>query len=158
MSGVCPAELHDDAFKRLFALHDVQHMLKRERFKVQPVGRVIIRADRLRVAVDHHRLVARRAERLRRVDAAVIELDPLPDPVGTAAQHDHLLTGGGFGLALGFVGAVEVGCEGLEFGRARIHDVKGRENADLLAVVADVLLTNDAVCRGVLQYAPTLRR
>ena len=47
----------------------------------QPVGRVVVRRDRLGVAVDHHGLVAERAERLRRVDAAVVELDPLADAV-----------------------------------------------------------------------------
>ena len=61
-----------------------------ERLEVEAVGRVVVGRDRLRVAVDHHGLVAELAVRPRRVHAAVVELDPLADPVGPGAEdHDR---------------------------------------------------------------------
>ena len=75
-----PAELRHDAVRPL-AVEDGEHLLGRERLEVEAVGRVVVGRDGLGVAVDHHRLVAERAERLHGVDAAVVELDPLTDPV-----------------------------------------------------------------------------
>ena len=82
-----PAELHDHA-DRLLDVHDLEHVLERERLEVERVGDVEVGGDRLRVRVDHHRAVAELAEGHRRADAAVVELDPLPDAVGAAAQDD----------------------------------------------------------------------
>ncbi len=81
------AELDHDTFRPL-PLADREHVLDVEGLEVEPVGRVVVRRDRLRVAVDHDRLVAERAEALRRVDAAVVELDPLADPVRAGAEDD----------------------------------------------------------------------
>ena len=81
------AELDDDAL-RLLARADLQHLLDPQRLEVEPVGRVVVGRDGLRVAVDHHGLVAERAERLDGVDAAVVELDALADPVRARAEDD----------------------------------------------------------------------
>ena len=78
------AQLHDDADDRprgRLGVVDLEHVLERERLEVQPVGGVVVGRHRLRVAVDHDRLVALLAQRQRRVDARVVELDALPDPV-----------------------------------------------------------------------------
>ena len=64
------------------------HVLERERLEVQPVDRVVVGRDGLRIAVDHHRLVALVAQREGGVTAAVVELDALADPVRPAAE-DH---------------------------------------------------------------------
>ena len=72
----------------LLAIADGEHLLRRERLEVEPVGGVVVGGDGLRVAVDHDRLVPERAERLRGVDAAVVELDPLADPVRPRAEDD----------------------------------------------------------------------
>ena len=53
-----PAELHDHAF-RLLALHDLEHVLERQRLEVQLVRRVEVGRDGLRIRVDHDRLVTR---------------------------------------------------------------------------------------------------
>ena len=100
-----PAELHDHAL-RLLGLDDVQHVLERQRLEVQPVGGVVVGADRLRVAVDHDRLVAQVAQREAGMDAAVVELDALADAVRPAAQDDRPC-GRSVGAAssLGLVGA-----------------------------------------------------
>ena len=67
--------------------HDVERALERERLEVEPVGGVVVGRDRRRVRVDHHRLVAEPPERLRGADAAVVELDPLADPVRARAER-----------------------------------------------------------------------
>ncbi len=102
------AVLHDHA-ERLFDVHDLQHILQGQRLEIEPVGRVVVGGHGLRIAVDHDRLVAVFAQRQRRVDAAIVELDSLPDPVRSAAQHDHLAAVGRMRLALVFVGRVHVG-------------------------------------------------
>ena len=68
-----------------FHIHDIHHVLKGQRFKIQPVGNVIIGGDRLRVGVDHDRFISQRFQGKGRVHAAIIELDPLADAVGPAA-------------------------------------------------------------------------
>ena len=81
-------ELDHHAF-RLLELADRGHVLERQRLEVQPVGGVVVGGDRLRVAVDHHRVAAQLAHGLGGVHAAVVELDPLADPVGARAEDDH---------------------------------------------------------------------
>ena len=82
-----PAELRDHAH-RLLSVADREHLLRGERLEVQPVGRVVVGRDRLRVAVDHDGLEPERPEGLRRVHAAVVELDALPNAVRAGAE-DH---------------------------------------------------------------------
>ena len=81
------AELDDDAL-RPFARADLQHLLGAKGLEVEPVGRVVVGGDGLGIAVDHDRLVAECAEGLHGVDAAVVELDALADPVRPRAEND----------------------------------------------------------------------
>ena len=90
IQGRLPAELHDHTI-RLFRVIDVQHVLERERLEVQPVAGIVVRRNRLGVAVDHDRLDAIFLQRERCVAAAVIELNALADAVRTAAQDHDLL-------------------------------------------------------------------
>ena len=113
------AELHDDAL-RLLLLDDVHHVLEGERLEVQAVGRVVVGRDRLGVAVDHDGLEPLLLERERRVAAAVVELDALPDAVGAAAEDHDLAPVGRVGLALALVRGVEVRRERLELRRAGV--------------------------------------
>ncbi len=88
------AELHDDALERALRLlggDDLQHILGGQRLEVEPVGGVVVGRHRLRIAVDHDRLEARRGEREAGMAAAVVELDALADAVGAAAEDDDLL-------------------------------------------------------------------
>ena len=64
-----PAELHDDAdharpagraARAVLGVADLEHVLERERLEVEPVGGVVVGRHGLRVAVDHHGLVAGR--------------------------------------------------------------------------------------------------
>ena len=52
------AELADDAGDRAglpLGVHDLEHVLERQRLEVEPVGGVVVGRDRLGVAVDHDR-------------------------------------------------------------------------------------------------------
>ena len=85
-----PAELNDDAV-RLLGIADVQDFFQRERLEVEAVTGVVIGRDRFGVAVHHDRLEAEFLERERCVATAIIELDSLPDSIGTAAEDQDLL-------------------------------------------------------------------
>ena len=82
------AELDDHPLGAL-QLEHAEHVLQGERLEVEPVGGVVVGRDRLRVAVDHHRVAARLAHGHRRVHAAVVELDALADAVGARPEDRH---------------------------------------------------------------------
>ena len=84
------AVLHDHA-EGFFLVDDLEHVLQRQRLEVEAVGGVVIGGHRFRVAVDHDGLEAVLAQRHRRVHAAIVEFDPLPDAVRPAAEHDDFL-------------------------------------------------------------------
>ncbi len=117
-------------------IDDLQHVLGRERLEIEPVGGVVIRRDRLRVAIDHDGLVADVAQREAGVAAAIVELDALPDPVRPAAEDHHLagLRGSrlvdrraGEGRR---IGRVHVGGGGGELGRAGIDALEDGPHAE----------------------------
>ena len=89
LSGVCPPNCTITPSGRSRSDH-VQHVLQRQRLEVEPVGRVVVGADRLRVAVEHDRLEAQVAQRKGRLAAAVVELHALADAVRPAAQDQDL--------------------------------------------------------------------
>src|SRR5271168_5148331 len=68
-----------------------EHILQRQRLKVQPVTRVIVGRHRLRIAVHHDGLVPIFTQRKCRMAAAVIELNSLPDPVRPTPQNQNPL-------------------------------------------------------------------
>src|SRR5439155_16289715 len=72
----------------------------------------------------HHRLVAERAEALRGVDAAVVELDPLADPVRAGAEDDDRAAAFGRTLVGLAPGRVEVIRGGLDLAGAGVHPAK----------------------------------
>src|SRR5262249_33081041 len=79
--------------------------------------------------------------------AAVVELDALSDPVGSAAENNHLLPVARIGLAsrrietVVFVRGVEVWGEGREFGRASVDALINRPQIVTLATGEYVLLS-----------------
>src|SRR5258708_1045143 len=64
-------------------------VLRGQRLEEQPIAGVVVGGDGLGVAVHHHGLEAGFGEREGRVDAAVVELDTLPDAVRSAPEDDH---------------------------------------------------------------------
>ena len=85
-----PTKVNDDS-PRLFFGKNVQNVFEEKRFEIQLIADVIIGAHRLRVAIDHDGLKALFSQSESRMDATVIELDPLPDPVRATAQNDDFL-------------------------------------------------------------------
>ncbi len=114
-----PAERNDHPIGAL-GREDVQHVLGGERFEVEPVGRVVVGRHGLGVAVDHHRLEAGIAKRERSVDAAVVELDALSDPVRAGPEDHDLLAIAVADLALVLVRRVVIRRLGGELGGARV--------------------------------------
>ena len=124
------AELHearDVAAACRFAIDHRHDVFERQRLEIQPVGGVVVGRHRLRVAVDHHRLEPRVAQRERRVAAAVVELEPLPDAVRAAAENDDLRLVGRVRLVAPLVRAVHVRRERLELGRAGVDALERRD-------------------------------
>ena len=109
----------------LLSFDDIQDVLIRQRLEVQPVRGVVIGAHGFRVAIDHDRLDALFAERKRGVYATVIELDALPDAIGTAAQYHDLLPIGRPGFTALSIGRVEIGRVRLELRGTGIHPFVG---------------------------------
>src|SRR5690606_40190421 len=94
LQGRLAAELDDDPDElaaRGLDAEDLEHVFRGERLEIEAVGGVVVGGDRLRVAVDHDRLVAGVGKREGGVTAAVVELDALADAVGPAAEDDDLL-------------------------------------------------------------------
>ena len=114
------AELHNHAIG-LFGVANVQHVFERERLEVEAVAGIVIGGNRLGIAVDHDRFDAHLLQRERRMAAAVVELDSLPYPVGTAAENDHFFARARIGFARALVVRIEIGREAFKLGRAGIH-------------------------------------
>ena len=147
------AELHhhrDLGIALPFAVDDRHHVFERERLEVQPVGRVVVGRHGFRIAVDHHRLEAVLLEAEDGMAAAVVELEPLPDAVGTAAEDDHLAGRRRRRLAFLLVGAVHVRRERLELGRAGVDALVGGPQAELGALLAHRRLVHLEDVRQVL--------
>ena len=151
-----PAELDDHAEQfalRLLDAQDLQHVLVGQRLEIQPVGGVVIGRDGLGVAVDHDGLEALFGKCEAGVDAAIVELDPLPDAVGAAAEDDDLLAVGRHGLAFGraeaggLVGRIHIRGNRLELGGAAVDALEDGEDAELVAQGAHFLGAGRA-CHG----------
>src|SRR5262249_37319968 len=82
------------------------------------VAGVVGGRDGFRIAVDHDCLVAVVTQRKRSMAAAVVELNSLPDSVGSAAQDNDFLFRGRRRFVLVLVGGVEVRGEAFKFCRA----------------------------------------
>src|SRR5207249_9007020 len=96
--------------------------------------------DRLRVAVDHHRLVAGVAEGEAGVHAAVVELDALADAVRPRAADHELRPLALLHLVLVLVGRVVVRGGRVARGPARVHRLEGRPHAGAQAGGPDAVL------------------
>ena len=68
---------------------DVDDVLGSEGLEKEFVGGVVIGGDGLWIGVDHDGFEAVLTEGKTGVDTAVIEFDPLADPVGAAAQNQN---------------------------------------------------------------------
>ena len=139
------AERHDRRQEVLavgrLGIDDTAHALGVERLEVEAGRGIEVGRDRLRVRVDHDRAPAELAERVRRVDRAVVELDPLPDPDRPRADHERRRAGdrGRLGRRTGGgVGRVEVRRLRRELGGARVDHRVPRPKAEGQAGCAEL--------------------
>ena len=131
------AETHNEVIG-LFALDHIHDVFVGERFEVEPVARVVVRRNRLRVAVDHDGLETGVAECIGGVDAAIVELDALADAVGPRPEDGDLRTIRRADLVVVLVGGVVIRRLRVELGGAGVNGLErccdaGREprRADL---------------------------
>src|SRR4029077_76358 len=122
------AELNDDAFG-FFLFVNVEHVLKRERLEIKFVARVVIGRNRFRVRIDHDRFKSELAQCESGVDAAVIKLDSLPDPIRSAAQDHYLAFATLAPLVLVAVSRVIIRRVSFKFRRAGIDQAVRRGDA-----------------------------
>src|SRR3712207_5514011 len=108
--------------------------------EVEAVRGVVVGRNRLGVAVQHDRLVARIRQRERGVDAAVVELDALADAVGAGTEDQDLRTRRGCDLVLLFVGRVVVRGVGLELRGTRVDGLVGGDDTELDSPAANGVL------------------
>ena len=130
------AELNDHALG-VFLPDDIHDALLRERFEVELVGRVEVRADGLGVVVDDDGLDVHFPERADGVDAAIVELDPLADPYRPGPDDERLAPAGHMHVVRFLVGGVEVGRDGLELARAGVDDLEDGVDGELAAQLHD---------------------
>mmetsp|Transcript_5744 Transcript_5744/g.14692 ORF Transcript_5744/g.14692 Transcript_5744/m.14692 type:complete len:434 (+) Transcript_5744:784-2085(+) len=144
------SKLHNDAVRSLDA-DDAHHILNGKRLKVEAVRRVVVRRHRLWVRVDHDRLEAGGAQRIRSVAAAVVKFNALPNAVRSTAEDHHLRRSRGSRLAAGAiltprgrrdrrifrttVRAVHVRRVRLKLRRARVHPSVHRLDAAVVAAL-----------------------
>ncbi len=101
----------------------MDHVFFGQRFEIELVGSVVIRADGFRVTVDHDAFNAFFTKCKRGMDTTVIELNPLADSVGAAAQNHHLFLVRDPGFIFHFIGGVVIRCCRLELRSACIHQL-----------------------------------
>ncbi len=127
-----PAQLDDHASywpSRSLGVIDLQHVFQGEWLEVKPIRGVVIGGDGLGVAIDHHRFITGVAQCHRGMDAGVIELDSLPDPVRTRAQNQHRWLGSRLDLGLFVVGRIVVRGASSELSCAGINGLEHRTYA-----------------------------
>jgi hypothetical protein len=125
VEGRLPPELHHHIGNALLP-HDRDHVFRGEGLDIEAVGYVEVRRDRLRVGVDHHRSAPEATERHRREGTARVELQALPDPIGSTPHDEHPGGTDGFALILLAPGRVEVRRLRLELPRTGIDEVVAR--------------------------------
>ena len=117
-------------------MDNLQHVFKRQWLEVQTIRRVIVSRDCLRVAIDHDGLKPVFTQCQGRMHAAVVELNPLTNPVWTATKHHDLALVSGLGFTFLFIRRVHVSRVGCKFSRASVHALVDRAHAMVMTQLA----------------------
>jgi len=137
--GRLTAQLDDDAI-RFFEVKNFLDVFPVNRFEIEFIGHIEIGRDRFRIAVNHDGFVAGFFDCHEAVNAAVIELDTLANPVGSGAENDNFLfTGTGDTFVFLIEGRVEIGRLRFKFCGAGIHHFEGTANAQFEATAGNFL-------------------
>mmetsp|Transcript_68195 Transcript_68195/g.162793 ORF Transcript_68195/g.162793 Transcript_68195/m.162793 type:complete len:272 (+) Transcript_68195:3355-4170(+) len=134
-----PADGEHDAHGVL-ALVYVHHHLEGDLLEVKHLALVVVRRDRLRVAVEHDGLVPELAQLADAPHAAPVELDRRPDAVHAGSEHEHRAARRLQIAARRGVGGVEVVGHCGELPGDGVDLLHVRDDPVLLAEVADVEL------------------
>ena len=130
LQGRLPAVLYDHPL-RLFLVDNLHDILERQGLEIQPVGGVVIRRNRLGIAIDHDRFIARLTQCQRGMYATVVELDALPDAVRATAQDHYLRRIRRLGFTLFFIRRVHVRGRRGELGGTSVHALEHGPDAEL---------------------------
>ena len=87
-------------------MHNFQHIFQCQRLEIEPVGNIVVGGDGFGIAIDHDGLITVFAQRQRRVHTAIVEFNPLPDPVRATAQHHDFFALGRLRFAFFLVSGV----------------------------------------------------
>ena len=132
------AKLYNGAV-RFFQPDNVFHILRSQRFKIQLIRYIKIRADRFRIVIDNNCLIARPGKRPGGMDRTIIKLNSLADPDRTGPQHKHFLFAGClYRLVLTAKTGIVIGCAGCKLTCTGVHHFKGRRNAIVQTHPSDV--------------------
>ena len=138
--GRLASELYHGAV-RFFHRHDIFHVFRRQRLKIQLVRDVEVRADRLRIVVDNDGLPAFLRKRPGTVHRTEVKLDALPDADRAGAEDEHLLP---VAAAVGFifpaVDRIIVRRSGGKFSGTGVHHLEYRADTVLQAKLSDLFL------------------
>ena len=145
-----PPELDHHAV-RLLDLDHIEDILEGEGLEIEAVAGVVVRRDGLRVAVHHHRCDACVLSGEGGMAAAVVEFDPLANPVGPAPKDHHLAPAAaiahfaGWGqrceasvavqlLDRALVGRVVIRRGGCEFSRTGVNGLEHGSDSEAMAM------------------------
>ena len=138
--GRLASELYHGAV-RFFHRHDIFHIFRRQRFKIQLVRDVEVRADRLRIVVDNDGLPAFLRKSPGTVYRTEVKFDALPDADRAGAEDEHLFP---VAPAVGFifpaVDRIVVRRCGGKFSGTGIHHLEYRADSVLQAKRSDLFL------------------
>ena len=127
---------HDDPF-RLFVLANIQHILNRQRFKIEFIGRIVVGRDCFGIAVDHDGLVSLFAKGVNAMNTAIVELDSLSDPVGPPPRMITFFFAERTDSFFFLVRRVMVRRVCFKFCSARVDSFENGSNAELLPQISD---------------------
>src|SRR5207247_4410072 len=117
-----------------------EYVFERQGLEKKTVAGIVIGRDSLGIAVHDDGLITVVAESECGVTAAIVEFNPLPDPVRPAAENDDFLLFGRARLVFLLLGRVEIGSEAFEFGGASIDAFINRRRFVLLAQMSYLFL------------------
>ena len=118
-------------------MHNFQYIFQRQWLEIEPVGNIVVGGDGFGIAIDHDGLIAIFAQRQRRVHTAIVEFNPLPDPVRATSQHHDFFALSRLRFAFLLVSGVQIGRRCGEFCPTRIDSLVDGANSQCMTKLPD---------------------
>src|SRR6266498_5834896 len=152
------AKLDNDSLRVLY-VDDVHYVFKGERFEVETVGRVVIRRNGFRVAVDHDRLKARIPKGKGGMATTIVKFNSLADAIGPGAQDHDLTAIGRRCFVFRFVSRIQIRGKRFKLGAAGINAFIDRSEAQFFSVFSDFVLRSfSEICEPSIGQRDFLER